>query len=140
MKKRLKELRKALGLTQQEFADRIGISRGNIATYETRDGNPGNSVIHLICREFNVSEHWLRTGDGEMFVEAPSGALDALAREYGLDRFGRAVIKKIVNLDEKQWELLSDMVAGIASNLSEEAAPARSPANSPAIEEKARAE
>ena len=69
MKERLKELRKTLGLTQQEFADRLGISRGNIATYETREGAPGNSVVNLICREFNVNETWLRTGMGEMFVQ-----------------------------------------------------------------------
>lgn len=69
MKERIKKLRKKLGLTQQQFADKLGISRGNIATYETRDGSPGNSVINLICREFNVSENWLRTGEGEMFIQ-----------------------------------------------------------------------
>ena len=66
---RIKKLRKVLDLTQQAFADRLGISRGNIATYETREGSPGNSVIALICREFGVNEAWLRTGDGEMFIK-----------------------------------------------------------------------
>ena len=60
---RIKKLRKVLDLTQQAFADRLGISRGNIATYETREGSPGNSVIALICREFGVNEAWLRTGE-----------------------------------------------------------------------------
>ena len=36
MQNRIKQIRKATGLTQQEFADRLGISRSNIATYETR--------------------------------------------------------------------------------------------------------
>lgn len=66
---RIKKLRKVLDLTQQAFADRLGISRGNIATYETREGSPGNSVIALICREFGVNEAWLRTGEGEMFIK-----------------------------------------------------------------------
>lgn len=66
---RIKKVRKALDLTQQAFADRLGISRGNIATYETREGSPSNSVINLICREFNVNETWLRSGDGEMFIK-----------------------------------------------------------------------
>lgn len=119
MKERLKKLRKALDLTQQEFADRIGISRGNIATYETRDGSPGNSVVNLICREFNVSETWLRTGEGEMFVDVPSDTLDAMAREYHLDRFGRTVVEKMLNLNEKQWAAFHDFAMDVLESLSE---------------------
>lgn len=66
---RLKKLRKSLNLTQQEFSDRLKVSRSNIATYEVGKNNPADAVINLICREFNVSEEWLRTGVGKMFVE-----------------------------------------------------------------------
>lgn len=69
MKGRLKALRKELRLTQQEFADRVGISRGNIGAYEVGKNAPSDAVISLICREFHVNEEWLRTGNGEMFVE-----------------------------------------------------------------------
>lgn len=68
MKERIKEIRKKLDLTQQEFADRIGIKRNTIANYETGRNDPVNSVISLICREFSVSEEWLRYGTGEMFM------------------------------------------------------------------------
>lgn len=71
MDKRIKELRNALELTQQAFADRIGTARGNIACYEVGKNTPSDAVITLICREFNVNEKWLRTGDGEMFKERP---------------------------------------------------------------------
>lgn len=64
---RIKELRKKLGLTQQEFADRIGIKRGGVANYEIGRNEPSDSVISLICREFKINEDWLRTGEGEMF-------------------------------------------------------------------------
>ena len=67
MGERLKDLRKALGLTQQEFADRIGIARGNIGAYEVSKNSPSDAVISLICREFNVNQVWLRDGTGEMF-------------------------------------------------------------------------
>ena len=69
MKDRLKLLRKELRITQQELADRVGISRGNIAAYEVGKNSPSDAVISLICREFNVNEEWLRTGAGEMFIE-----------------------------------------------------------------------
>lgn len=99
MKERLKKLRKALDLTQQEFADRIGISRGNIATYETREGSPGNSVINLICREFNVSETWLRTGEGEMFAPELAFDLSEYANRHGMTALETEILKAYLDLD-----------------------------------------
>lgn len=64
---RTKELRKALGLTQQEFADRLGIKRATVSKYDIDATDPSDAVISLICREFNVREAWLRSGAGEMF-------------------------------------------------------------------------
>ena len=69
MKDRLKELRKDLGYTQQDFADRLGIKRTTIGNYEVGRNEPVDSVIALICDRFGVSEKWLRTGEGEMYVE-----------------------------------------------------------------------
>ena len=56
MEARLKAVRKAVGLTQQEFADRLGIKRGAVANYEIGRNDPIDAVISLICREFGVNE------------------------------------------------------------------------------------
>lgn len=64
MNERIKALRKRLGLTQQAFADRLKIARGNIGAYEVGKNAPSDAVISLICKEFNVNEIWLRTGKG----------------------------------------------------------------------------
>ena len=64
MKDRLKKVRKSLDLTQQEFADRIGIKRNSYANYETGRNIPIDAIILSICREFKVNEEWLRTGAG----------------------------------------------------------------------------
>ena len=69
MKDRMRKLRKQLDLTQQEFADRIRMKRNTVANYETGRNEPSAAVISLICREFNVNEDWLRTGEGEMFCK-----------------------------------------------------------------------
>lgn len=69
MNTRIRLLRKSLKLTQQEFADRIGVKRNTIATYELGRSEPSNSAVSLICREFNLNEEWLRHGTGEMFKE-----------------------------------------------------------------------
>ena len=71
LNERIKEMRKALDLTQQEFADKLGVARNNIAGYETGKRNPSNAVISLICNKFNANEEWLRTGEGKMFIEVP---------------------------------------------------------------------
>lgn len=121
MNHRIKELRKALSLTQQEFADRIGMKRNTIANYEIDRNEPSNSVITLICREFNVSEHWLRTGEGEMFIqmtrdeEIAAFMGDVLAGES--DNFRRRFIAMLSKLNENQWELLEQMVDEMAKEI-----------------------
>ena len=56
-------------LSQQEFADKLGTNRANIAKYETGINKPTSSIISLICKEFNVNEEWLRAGEGIPFKE-----------------------------------------------------------------------
>ena len=69
MNTRIKDLRKHLGRTQSEFGEKIGLKGNTITNYENNLRTPSDAVIYSICREFNVSERWLRTGEGEMFLE-----------------------------------------------------------------------
>lgn len=138
MKERLKKLRKALDLTQQEFADRIGISRGNIATYETRDGSPGNSVINLICREFGANEAWLRTGEGEMFVKQAekdelAAAVERLVTGESAE-FKRRLVSVLSTLKDEHWLLLEQKLKEIVGM--REAVPAFVPVPADAPAEK----
>lgn len=71
MNKRIKEIRSALTLTQQEFADRLSLKRNTIATYEMGKASPSDRTINDICEKYNVNESWLRTGVGEMFNDLP---------------------------------------------------------------------
>lgn len=113
IKNRIKAIRKHFGLTQQEFADRLKISRNNIASYETGKSNLGDAIVSLICREFNVSEYWLRTGEGEMFVEMDledelmQWAGNVLSAEP--DSFKKRFVRMLSKLSEDEWELLAKM-------------------------------
>lgn len=69
MNERLKKLRKTLDLTQQKFADRLGVKRNTVGQWECGINAITDQVIFSICREFGVNENWLRTGEGEMFEE-----------------------------------------------------------------------
>ena len=69
MKEQLKKLRKHLDMTQQAFADKIGMKQNTIAQYEMGRIIPSDAIVFSICREFGVNENWLRTGEGEMFEQ-----------------------------------------------------------------------
>lgn len=133
MHTRLKEIRKALNLTQQEFADRLKIKRNTVATYETGKSNPSDAAVSLICREFNVNEEWLRTGSGEMFKASPSSALDALAEEYGLSNAAYVMVEKFVSLKPEAQETIFNYVREVAAAFQSgeisPAAPAAPPAD-----------
>lgn len=117
MNNRLKELRTHLNLTQQEFADKLGTSRNNIAGYEIGRRSPSDAVVSLICREFNINEEWLRTGDGEMYKHQDRETeiaimVDKLFREES-DSFKFRFIKALCNMDDKGWDVLESLVKDI---------------------------
>ena len=128
MEERIKKIRRMLDLTQQEFASRIGIKRNTIANYEAGRNEPIDSVISLICREFNVKEKWLRTGEGEMFAPAPSSALDALAQERGLTHREYIVLEKFLLLRPEVRADLIDCLMDIAAAINSDDVPAGTPA------------
>ena len=119
MNERLKELRRSLNLTQQAFADRLGVKRNTVATYETGKSNPSDAAVLLICREFNVSEIWLRTGEGEMFTPNPETELDALKERYNLSQAECSLIDVFVNMNEKDRKTVLDFVVRAADSIRE---------------------
>ena len=64
---RIRQVRKALGLKQGEFADRIGLTQTALSMIELEKVALTEKNIKLICATFAVNENWLRTGDGKMF-------------------------------------------------------------------------
>lgn len=139
MNERIKKVRKALDLTQQEFANRIGSVQNTITGYETGRRVPSGQVITLICKTFNVNETWLRTGEGEMFNKTPDSIAGQLAAEFGLDEFLQSVVSEYLRLNAEQRQTVRDFVSSIASEMPP-SAPAFAPAHTPTIEEEARSE
>lgn len=117
MKDRIKQLRKELKLTQQGFADRIGVKQNTVATYEIGRNPPNDTVINLICREFDVNENWLRTGEGEMFRKLTRDeriadfVADVLRDEP--DSFRKRFISMLSSLNEDQWKMLELFAEGL---------------------------
>lgn len=114
MGERIRILRKKLGLNQTEFGNKLGIKQTTVAGYESGARSPLDTVISSICKEYNVNEKWLRTGQGEMFVELSRDeqiskfAGEILKSEE--DSFKKRFISMLAALDESGWESLQKMV------------------------------
>ena len=114
MDKRIKELRKALNLTQNELGSRIGMTPNTITNYETGRRVPSNQVVFSICREFNVNEDWLRTGNGDMFNPiSEDEELDLYVGRIsgGADEFKKNLIKTLCKLSEDEWDVLKKIIS-----------------------------
>ena len=111
MNERIKDLRKSLGLTQLEFGEQVGVKANTIGNYEIGLRTPSDAVIRAICREFNVNEDWLRTGDGEMFNpqdEKLAAFVGSLVADDS-DPFKRRMVELLADLTPEEWKLLEKM-------------------------------
>lgn len=94
----IKKMRKLLNLTQQAFADRIGIKQNSVALIESGKRNVSNPVLVTISREFGVRLEWLKTGEGEMFKPRDDSPIAQLAADYGLNENDVAAIESFLEL------------------------------------------
>lgn len=115
---RIKELRKSLNLTLEEFGKKLGVGKTAISKLEKSERNLTDQMALSICREFNVREEWLRDGTGDMFEPAASDELDALAKEYGLSEGEKILIDRYIKLDESSRRAVIDFIIDTASALS----------------------
>lgn len=110
---RVKELRKQVNLTQQAFADRLNLKRNTVGSYEVNVVEPSDRTISDICREFNVNETWLRTGEGEMLNQITQSEklaaflADITANEE--DSFKRQFVEVLAELEPEDWKFLERM-------------------------------
>lgn len=66
---RIKKIRNILNLSQKDFAEKLGLKQNAISYMEKKGTTVTEQNIKLICSQFNVNENWLRTGNGEIFIE-----------------------------------------------------------------------
>lgn len=111
MNNRIKILRKQeLKLTQKEFSNRLGLSENFIWQIEKGERIPSDRTITDICREFNVNEVWLRTGEGELYQEETRQEQImkfAVQTIKGSDEFRKQFVSMLAKLDVEDWEALA---------------------------------
>ncbi len=107
MNDRIKEVRKTLGLSQAAFGAPFGASRDMINNVENGRAAIYDIMITSICRTYNVNEHWLRTGEGEMFIQVSRDQeiMDFVAdtMQDDEDNFRRRFLLALARLPSERW-------------------------------------
>lgn len=109
MNERIAELIRALGLRQMEFAKRLSLSQPFVSALCSGSKTPSERTVYDICREFNVNEHWLRTGEGEMFrPQTTEQELYALLGDLMADKpdFRHRLITVLLRMSPEEWRML----------------------------------
>ncbi len=125
--KRIKMLRETLGLTQKEFAAKLGRTIRAVQRYESGQRSPDETTLRLIEQTFNVNPEWLRHGKGEMFSQKEEKQEDVLlelfkAMEQLEGKVPRIVKKAIYRMYETQdikglIEIFTDYLYDLAEGI-----------------------
>lgn len=114
MRERFKILRKDTGLTQKDFAARVGLSQNFIAQIESGSKVPSDRTVSDICRIFHVNEDWLRTGEGDMYdlPENQTAAIvsDLLEDDSPMNRLILNVLERYQLLDPVSREVIDRFI------------------------------
>ncbi len=120
MFERIKLLRtEQLHMTQTEFGEALGVKRdviNNIENNRLKNPEKQEPIYRLMCEKFNVSEEWLRTGKGEMFIPLTR---DQLITDFAADlimednTFKKRLVEALAKLDENEWEVLEKLAESL---------------------------
>ncbi len=120
MNKRIRKLRKELNLTLDKFGEQIGLKKSSLSQIENGKCAITEQTIKSICREFNVNENWLRTGEGDIHIqiseedELMQWAGKVLSKQSS--DFQYRFVKMLMGLTEEQWQVFEDKVRELASS------------------------
>ncbi len=119
MNERIKALRKELGLTQDQLADELAITRQTLYTWESGLRTPPKKMLSAICQRFGVSLSWLETGEGEMFTTLPEHMLENLAATYHLDQMDMKIIRDFMELPAEERQVIKKFFQGLVKEKEE---------------------
>lgn len=125
MNERIRELRKHLNLTLEEFGKKVGVTKAAIGRIEKGERSVTDQMFLSICREFGVNEEWLRTGEGEMFSLQEDEEAAYVAEllddtDNPLYDLIKAIMKTYSQTGEKEKAIIKAFAKDLHKNLKEE--------------------
>ena len=119
MNERIKALRKSLKISQDAFGRRIGISGASVSRLESGENEPSPQTVAFICKEFGVSEEWLREGTGDM-QKASSSEAERLTKKYSFPDIVGKLLTVYEGLNYKQQEAVLEYAQRFIASLIDE--------------------
>lgn len=118
---RVKQIRKQKRMTLEKFGEKVGVTKQTISRIENGINSLTEQMLLSICREFNVNENWLRSGEGEMFTDVPAEdeyfkavtqisksndrlAMQAIIEYWKLDDVGKEALRSFIYMIAKKSE------------------------------------
>lgn len=131
MGERILKLREMFKMSQESFGEKLGITRAAVSKIELGKSNLTESNIKLICREFGVSEEWLRTGEGDMFpvLTEEERIADLLGTflHQNIDKedklkmaIATLVLELLTEGTEEDWKPVKKMIKKLAAAIDED--------------------
>lgn len=117
--KRIKQIMESENLSQAKFGEILGVSRSVIANIIYERTEPNNLFLNHLCSTFNISEEWLRTGEGDMHTLTDNDALLAKALAQIADSNDEKIHQIVSNLcylDEKYVDIIYDLINNLAND------------------------
>ncbi len=118
---RLKYVRvEVLKISLETFSARLGMkSRSSMSRYERSGFQFSDRIIKQLCTEFLINEHWLRTGEGEMFQSYLDDLKD-LCKNYNLDPLSERILRNFISLEHTEREIVSKFLISLSSSVGAE--------------------
>ena len=108
---RIREVRKALGLSLEKFGEKIGMKKNSVSQLENGKNSVTEQVVKAICREYNVDYMWLTTGDGEMFIDTDDDFIERIDRIMaGEDEARKSLFKFMLELSDEDIAALDRLM------------------------------
>lgn len=108
---RIREVRKALGLTLEKFGEKIGMKKNSVSQLENGKNSVTEQVVKAICREYNVDYMWLTTGDGEVFIDTDDDFIERIDRIMaGEDEARKSLFKFMLELSDEDIAALDRLM------------------------------
>ena len=110
-------VRKALGLTLEEFGKNLGVKKNAISAIETGKNNLTEQMAKAICREYNINYFWLIKGEGEMFFTGQDAIIDAVTEQYNLSDVGKSIVTEFLKLPPATRNSVEQYILNIANSI-----------------------
>lgn len=114
---RIKQFRKSIKKTQAEFGKTLGVGRDTMTNYEIGRVSPPDTFIQLLSTKYNISEEWLRTGEGSMYQETDTTLFAAFAKRYALTEEEQAVARYLLALSSEERQAVLHHVLALSDTV-----------------------